>query len=907
MKAITKIIMVLSLFLISSTSFAGDLGLTPMTTDKMMMVMNSIFGKLGVFGGETSDSMAGLIEIVNTSALIACGLLFFYYLIFATVGTAHDGEFMGKKFSGVYLPIRMALIPALLLPINNGYNSIQYLSGKAITAGISFADAGASKFMSNQNLIKVAQTGLIKPEVNGLAYNLFASYSCMNVMKQFQQTDQSKLLFPVMSIGITKESGINNTVYKFGDKNGTQDVCGTLTVSNWQAPPVDVGQSAQNMATGPLGSITNLIQASDAISRMKAITQKNQEETANLMNKMDTLSAQMVSSETPIDPKQIADAVGQYRENVNSFASQQIVSLDQFAQLKKSIDQDGFIFLGAYYQKISKLMDLTNSAIANVPVASGVSHFEGYPLHDEWSKALNNINKVVNLSDVGVVNYGVGDEIGGTNESWMDTLKRTVSEGFSPMPVIKKLFTSAGTMTFNSNENAVLKIERIGGWSGAVAGAVYGGVAVLSSSIGNAPGIGLFLNTTLKIFVPPIMMFAFFCLYIVPMLPFFIWFGMVMALIISYAETIIGSTLWALAMLFEGHEVIGQGSNGFKQLLSILFKPLLMVLGFALSVSLVQIAGSLLTAIFPDVWNLAQSDSGIITYVLGMFAMPFVYVAIMTYIIKTCFSIVHVLPDQVINWIGGLGVSMSGHGKEASSAGAFAGGSAVGLGTKLLADSMDKGNETEKKSPVGSGLDKANTVFSSNERQPNQDDIKSVVQAESNILDNLEQSNSGYSGTKAKKALDSAFDVVGGRNSEEAQKFINQLNDSVERKPYADFSKQVDSAMNKHLNDNFGSGSGRVISKAGNGYTTPEAKQTKGLFESAISKMNSAGIPSEAGKEKITKANSEALNRFENDSDSRNQGGSMGLNDYFVSEINKELPESQRFFEPTIDKSENNS
>ncbi|WP_324778335.1 DotA/TraY family protein, partial [Ralstonia pickettii] len=632
-------------------------------------------------------------------------------------------------------------IPALLLPINNGYNSIQYLSGKAITAGISFADAGASKFMSNQNLIKVAQTGLIKPEVNGLAYNLFASYSCMNVMKQFQQTDQSKLLFPVMSIGITKESGINNTVYKFGDKNGTQDVCGTLTVSNWQAPPVDVGQSAQNMATGPLGSITNLIQASDAISRMKAITQKNQEETANLMNKMDTLSAQMVSSETPIDPKQIADAVGQYRENVNSFASQQIVSLDQFAQLKKSIDQDGFIFLGAYYQKISKLMDLTNSAIANVPVASGVSHFEGYPLHDEWSKALNNINKVVNLSDVGVVNYGVGDEIGGTNESWMDTLKRTVSEGFSPMPVIKKLFTSAGTMTFNSNENAVLKIERIGGWSGAVAGAVYGGVAVLSSSIGNAPGIGLFLNTTLKIFVPPIMMFAFFCLYIVPMLPFFIWFGMVMALIISYAETIIGSTLWALAMLFEGHEVIGQGSNGFKQLLSILFKPLLMVLGFALSVSLVQIAGSLLTAIFPDVWNLAQSDSGIITYVLGMFAMPFVYVAIMTYIIKTCFSIVHVLPDQVINWIGGLGVSMSGHGKEASSAGAFAGGSAVGLGTKLLADSMDKGNETEKKSPVGSGLDKANTVFSSNERQPNQDDIKSVVQAESNILDNLEQSN----------------------------------------------------------------------------------------------------------------------------------------------------------------------
>ena len=71
--------------------------------------------------------------------------------------------------------------------------------------------------------------------------------------------------------------------------------------------------------------------------------------------------------------------------------------------------------------------------------------------------------------------------------------------------------------------------------------------------------------------------------------------------------------------------------------------------------------------------------------------------------------------------------------------------------------------------------------------------------------------------------------------------------------------------------------------------------------------MNSAGIPTEQGKEIITKVNDGALNRFETDTDSVKNGGSMGLNDYFVSEINKELPISQKFFEPTIDKSENNS
>ncbi|MBH9720219.1 DotA/TraY family protein [Burkholderia contaminans] len=899
MKAIIKILMVLSLVLIPSLSFAGDLGLTPMTTDKMMMVMNSIFGKLGVFGGESSDSMAGLIEIVNISALFCAGILFVYYVIFATVGTAHDGEFMGKKFSGVYLPIRLALVPALLLPINNGYNSIQYLTGKVITAGISFADAGASKFMSNQNLIQVAQTGLIKPEVNSLAYNLFASYACMNVMKQFQQNyNQAKLLFPNMTVGITKEDGMNNIIYKFGDKNGQVDACGTLTVSKWQAPAVDTSQSLQNVATGPLGAITNLVQASDAVSRMQAISQKNQEETANLMNKMDTLSAQLVSSGAPIDPKLIADAVGQYRENVNSFASQQILSLDQFSELKKSVDQDGFIFLGAYYQKISKLMDLTNSAIANVPVASGVSHFDGYPLHDEWSKALNNIGKVVDLSSAGVVNYGVGDETGGSNESWWDTIKHSVKEGFSPVPIIKKLFTSAGTMTFDKNENAVLKVERIGGWSGAVASAVYVGIGALSSSIGNAPGIGMFLNVTLITFIPPIMMFAFWALYIVPMLPFFIWIGCIMALVISYAETIIGSTLWLVAILFEGHEIIGQGSNGFKQLLSILFKPLLMVAGFALSVSIVQIIGSLITSIFPDVWNLAQSDSGLLTYVLGMFAMPVVYVGMMTYLIKKCFDIVHVLPDQVINWIGGLGVSMSGHGKEASGAGAIAGAGAVAMASQGASKALnnkinqDRINNEKKMADFDRRTDNPET---------REERTRNSNKAESSILDNLEYSGNTLKGAQAQSMLNKAVNMVVGKDSVEGNEFMNQMKDSIERNPDSNFEQQLNSAMNKHLIDKYGSGSGRVVAMAGGGYFTDSAKETMGVFKSAQSSLDKTGMSDIEVKDTISTANSNAMNSFETDKQSVKKGGNMGLGDYFVKEINKSLPQDLKIEERNVE------
>lgn len=897
MKAIIKIIMVLSMIVLPSIGFADDTSsyFTPVATDKMMLALNSIFGQLGVFGATGNDPLINLIQIINSACLIVGGMFVGWYIIHTIKFQAHDGKVVGRL--QVFHIIRIPICVSLLLPvINGGYNTAEVLTGQVIKMGIGLADTANSEFMSNQNLVSVAQSGLIKPQVSNLAYNLFSSYACMHLLEEAKS--QYPTLYGMKEIGVTTETGMNNTIYKFGYKNGTDNICGSMSVSNWQAPPV---------SSGSVTGYASIVQMADAIPIMQAITQRNQQDAQKLMNAMNSISSKVVSSNSPADPSEIAQAVADYQNDVNTFASQKITSLDQFSQLKKSADTDGFMFLGAYYQKISKLIDLTNSALANVPVATGVTDFSEVP-KDRWSVIMANIQKTVNLSNNGTVNFGLGNEEGGSNTSWLDTAKAMLKDGLSIEPLVKKLFTSTASFTFDSSENALLKVERIGGWTGAIAGSVGGGLLLLSSSIGNAPGIGLALMALFKLFIPPLLAFSFYCLYIVPMIPFFVWFGCITALMISYAESIIGASLWILAVMLEGHDAMGQGANGFKQVLSILFKPLLMVMGFVVSTVFLQVLGNILSSVFADVWNLAQSDSNLFTYVLGLFAMPFVYVALMTYLVIKCFGIIHIIPDQVMNWIGGTGVSMSGHGQEGASKGSGAGaGATAGLtamATKGFSSALDKG---KKEFPsVSSNSNNEFKLSKTPEVSPiGNHGMKSVVQAESNILDNLEMGGNGYTGTKAKKVLDSAFDMVGGRNTPEGEKFINQLNESVERKPNADFSKQVDSAMNRHLIDTFGSGSGRVISKAGNGYTTQEAKQTKGLFESAMNRFSNAGIPSEVGKENITKANNEALNNFENHADSVNNGGSMGMNDFFVSEINKALPDSQRFFEPTIDKQEN--
>lgn len=883
------------MIVLPSLGFADDTSsyFTPVATDKMMLALNSMFGQIGVFGATGNDPIINLIKIINYSAMIVGGLCTGWYIIHTIKFQAHDGKAIGRL--QLFHIVRVPICTALLLPvINGGYNTAEVLTAQVIKMGIGLADTANSEFMSNQNLVSVAQSGLIKPQVSNLAYNLFSSYACMHLLEEAKQG--YPILYGTKTIGVTTETGMNNTIYKFGYTNGTgtENICGSMSVSNWQAPPV---------SSGSISGYTNIVQMADAIPIMQAITQRNQTDAQKLMNTMNSLSAKVVSSNTPADPSAIAQAVADYQNDVNTFASQKIVALDQFSQLKKSADTDGFVFLGAYYQKISKLMDLTNSALANVPVATGVIDFSEVP-KDRWSVIMANIQRTVNLSNNGTVNFGLGNEEGGSNTSWLDTAKAMIKDGLSIEPLVKKLFTSTASFTFDTSENALLKVERIGGWSATLTGAVGGGLLILEASVGNIPGVGLALNALFQLFVPAMLAFSFYCLYVVPMIPFFVWFGCIVALMISYAESIIGASLWILAVMLEGHDAMGQGANGFKQILSLLFKPLLMVLGFVVSTVFLQVLGNILSSVFADVWNLSQSDSNLFVYVLGLFAMPFTYVAIMSYLVIKCFGIIHIIPDQVMNWIGGSGVSMSGHGQEGASKGAGAGAVAGALAGKGLSQLL--GNLPKPKNgggeEIGGKGDKFGKIPES--KQIANHDKKSVVQAESNIMDNLEMSGNSYTGSKAKKVLDSAFDMVGGRNTPEGERFANQLNESVERKPNADFSKQVDSAMNKHLIDTFGSGSGRVISKAGNGYTTQEAKQTKGLYESAVNRFNNGGIPEEARRDIITNANSEALNNFENHADSVNNGGSMGLNDYFVREINKALPDSQKFFEPSIDKTE---
>src|SRR3990167_7018605 len=111
--------------------------------DQSLNYLNIIFGPVGsgVLGGVGPVTLMGaMFQTFNTMALTIGAFIVVYVTLMGVIMTAHEGEFLGKKFQSIWLPIRMVLGIAGLVPISNGYCAIQIVIMWIIVQGIGAAD-----------------------------------------------------------------------------------------------------------------------------------------------------------------------------------------------------------------------------------------------------------------------------------------------------------------------------------------------------------------------------------------------------------------------------------------------------------------------------------------------------------------------------------------------------------------------------------------------------------------------------------------------------------------------------------------------------------------------------------------------------------------------------------------------
>ncbi|MDF1677400.1 MAG: type IVB secretion system protein DotA [Legionellaceae bacterium] len=217
--------------------------------------------------------------------------------------------------------------------------------------------------------------------------------------------------------------------------------------------------------------------------------------------------------------------------------------------------------------------------------------------------------------------------------------------------------------------------------------------------------------------------------YFIPFMPYMIFtFGSI-GWMISVIEAMVAAPIVALGVAHpEGHDALGKSEAGLMILLNVFLRPGMMVIGYIAAIALSFVGIWIMNAGFQNVLDYLESDEMWAAWsatspipwarFFGFFFACLIYTMMYLTIVQKAFTLIAVLPDKVLRWIGGApeGVGQEtmqwgdeakgkigeAGGKTADAGEAVGKGAAGFIGDKLSGESPDTG-EGDAKSQGGDG------------------------------------------------------------------------------------------------------------------------------------------------------------------------------------------------------------
>jgi defect in organelle trafficking protein DotA len=174
-----------SLLLSVFPSFVLADSLTPPAGDLSVSYLATIFGVVdGVLHGTGSQILGTMLGSFNAAVLVMASVILTYALFISILNTSHQGEFLGQKWSSIWVPLRMVSGVGLLLPKATGYSFIQILVMWVVVQGVGAADQVwkvALDYMNRNGTVVEPVQGL-GPQ-NGSADNTFLVSKAGSILK----------------------------------------------------------------------------------------------------------------------------------------------------------------------------------------------------------------------------------------------------------------------------------------------------------------------------------------------------------------------------------------------------------------------------------------------------------------------------------------------------------------------------------------------------------------------------------------------------------------------------------------------------------------------------------------------------------------------------------------------------
>ncbi len=257
--------------------WAADDLLTPTQQDLSMHYLSMIFGVVdGVLHGTGSQILGKMFSTFNSAILLMSAVIITYIFITSILNTAHEGEFLGRKWSSIWVPLRTVTGIGLLLPKASGYSMIQVLVMWVIVQGVGAADhlwKTTLDYLQQSGAVVQAEQNINGGSVDNSAFftkviaPIFKSEVCMLALQQAEakQNQPQRVQVPnfaaSLHIGNTSTGAPVNyaqdssaaiffpgTFQDTAFKDSLRGTCGRL---QWNfIKPQQSGESAAQLAVG---------------------------------------------------------------------------------------------------------------------------------------------------------------------------------------------------------------------------------------------------------------------------------------------------------------------------------------------------------------------------------------------------------------------------------------------------------------------------------------------------------------------------------------------------------------------------------------------------------------------------------------------------------------------------------
>ncbi len=721
-----KILFTVALFLFTSLSFAQSSplpssdslsGLTASTTDvSVNRLLADLFGGLipseYMAGGAGLNPLASVIGQFNAIVLIFGGVLMAYTLVASTMQTAHDGEILGKRWSSMWLPLRTGIGVAAIVPLPGGpgYAVCQYIVMWLIVQGVGAANLLWTTFATNiQPTAQMALSHNYGP-VNDLASNTLRNSMCIvavngEIQKAKTAAAASGTPYDGFEFISTAQSGETGIPSNAGDTSGASEImnakqaeqeglaksCGVYTLPFAYTPTDD------STRAGTTTQLAGLFGGTAKLAAFSSAMQNAQNQAfATLRSDMNAIAIGIYENQNSADGAGLNEgqaaakyttAVNKYNATISAAVQSGTSGISESNEVAQNATRDGWAMAGAFYLKYIKIQQGLSDIIQRFPTMTAPNATISPVFDSVVASYLKQTEFILRKSkfkdEMGVQRQAVADET--TSQSG---LSKKMGAWLGEAAVKAGLKEPSRLFPVSSSQNAILGIANAG-------------YELLTTAVYSSLGFGLLAsfapNSSITAAMPLILaLFGAFLgvavvlAFIVPMTPFIIWMGVVLGWLVMVIEAIIAAPLWILAHLHpDGDGIVGQAGQGYSLVFALFMRPPLAILGLLASMAILNPICSLFIDAYWSVIAISTPKDGWGPISLAMYAAGLVlFGSALLGIINKVFALIHIIPDQILKWMGGPSGNLGEYGGDlargSAGAGAAVGGAVGSMGGKVV-------------------------------------------------------------------------------------------------------------------------------------------------------------------------------------------------------------------------------